>query len=270
MSSSKVRVITYVHELAYTIQTFDQASIKKALVQTNLFLAGSVAVKRNLLEMGVITEQVQVVPSSIPVAAITDKLAVIDTASVRASLQLQQHDQLLVAVGTADWRKGNDLFIQMAAHLAQRYPQVHFAWVGVAVGSLEHQRMSYEILKYRLGGRFHAVPVTSEYLKYIAASDIFVLPSREDPFPLVVLEAAAAGKPVVCFAETGGSPDFVGEKNGAVVPYGDTNAMSAAIELLLKDPIIRQHKGEHARAVVKQEYNIPQVATRIAQLLASE
>jgi len=264
---NKARVITYVHELAYIIQTFNPATIRKALTQTSLFLAGSNAVRQNLISLGVANEQVQVVPSSIPVAAITEKLANIDIDSVRDFLHLQPHEQLVVAVGTADWRKGNDLFMQMAFRLAQNQPQVRCAWVGVSAGTPEHLRMSYEIQHYHLEGRVHLLPVTSEYMSYIAAAELFILPSREDPFPLVVLEAAAAGKPIICFAETGGTPEFVGVENGSVVPYGDVIALSEAVETLLRDPVVRHRKGEHARATVHQSYNTPQAAARIAHLL---
>ncbi|MFD1872260.1 glycosyltransferase family 4 protein [Hymenobacter bucti] len=266
-SVCQARVITYVHELAYIIQTFDPAIIQKTLQQTSLFLAGSTAVQRQLISMNVAPERVQVVPSSIPVASIAEDLAAIETDSVRFALKLAVHEQLVVAVGTADWRKGNDLFMQMAAQVALNQPHVHFAWVGVSPGTIEHLRMSYEIQHYKLEGRFHLVPVTSEYLKYIASADVFVLPSREDPFPLVVLEAAAAGKPVVCFAEAGGTPDFVGTTNGEVVPYGDITAMSSAVATLLSNHSTRQQKGANARATVQQDYNTPQVAARIARLM---
>ncbi|TPG72263.1 glycosyltransferase family 4 protein [Hymenobacter nivis] len=270
LSFNKARVITYVHELAYTIQTFNSAEINKALQQTSLFLAGSNAVLQNLLSLGVANDLVHVVPSSIPVAAITEKLAITDVDSIRASLCLQPHEQLIVAVGTADWRKGNDLFIQMAARLVQMQPQLHFAWVGVSAGTLEHLRMRYEIEHYHLDGRVHLVAVTPDYLNYIAAAELFVLTSREDPFPLVVLEAAAAGKPIVCFADSGGTPGFVGVKNGTVVPYGDVIALSDAIEALLQDSSMRYRKGEHARITVQSEYDTPQVAVRIARLIALE
>ena len=264
---NKAPVVTYVHELAYTIQAYGVEIIKKAIEHTQLFLAGSMAVQRNLLHLGIEDSKIEVVPSSVPVAIITEKLAAIDVASVRTTLNLQANEQLLVAVGKADWRKGNDLFIQLAARLAQTHSQVQCVWVGVSPGTIEHLRMSYEISRYQLEGRFHLVPVTSDYLKYIAAADIFVLSSREDPFPLVVLEAAAAAKPVVCFAETGGAPDFVGTTHGVVVPYGDVAAMSDAITNLLTNQAARQRMGAVARTTVQEEYDNIKAAKKIASLL---
>ena len=59
------------------------------------------------------------------------------------------------------------------------------------------------------------------------ACDLFCLPSREDPFPLVMLEAGALGKPMVCFDGAGGAKEFAARGAGIVVPYLDVPAMAA-------------------------------------------
>ena len=74
---------------------------------------------------------------------------------------------------------------------------------------------------------------------WFRAGDVFLLPSREDPFPLVCLEAAEAGMPVVCFAEAGGMPDFVEDDAGFVVPYLDVEAMAEAV-----DPELYRNRAE--------------------------
>jgi glycosyltransferase involved in cell wall biosynthesis len=267
VSINKAPVITYVHELAYIMQAYGYETIEKALKQTTQFLAGSDAVKENLVKRGVAEGKIEVVPSSIPVESIEEKLASIDTKLVRDTLNLKSSDSLVSAVGGADWRKGTDLFIQMAALVSRTQPHVHFVWVGIAPDSIEHLRMTYEIERYNLENRVHLIPVTPDYLKYIAASDIFVLSSREDPFPLVVLEAALAAKPIVCFAKTGGSPDFIGSKHGEVVPYGDVLAMSNSIVNLLSNESSRYQLGSSARDTTRRKHDSLQAAERIATFL---
>ena len=262
-----VPIVTYVHELSYAIKLQNPASIQKVLQHTTLFLAGSGAVRRQLVGMGVAAGRVQVMPSSVPYDVLAAQLATIEVAEVRAELNLPAPAQVLVAVGKAGWRKGNDIFMQMATLIAARQSQVHFVWVGVSPGSLEHMHMSHDIARLGLTDRFHLIPVTPHYLRYIAAADVFVLTSREDPFPLVVLEAAVAGKPVVCFADSGGSPEFVSDANGVVVPYGNVTALADSLQALLADAAARTALGEHGRASVRQGYNIPVVADRIAQAL---
>ena len=72
-------------------------------------------------------------------------------------------------------------------------------------------------------------------LPYMLAADVFLLSSREDPFPLVCLEAADCGLPVLCFADAGGMPLFVQEDAGAVVPYLDVDEMANQLRSFLAD-----------------------------------
>jgi glycosyltransferase involved in cell wall biosynthesis len=267
LNFSKAPVITYVHELAYAIQAQDPAAVAKVQQHTQRFLAGSGAVRQQLLTIGVAPEKIDIVPSSVPYDALVSRLAGIAVPQVRAELQMEAHQQVVVAVGTVEWRKGSDLFVQMASLLVREQPQVHFVWVGGVSNSPEHWRMQYDIDHLGLASRVHLIPVTPDYLKYIALADVFVLPSREDPFPLVVLEASVAGKPTVCFADTGGSPEFVGTENGTVVPYGNVAAMAESITALLLDASVRAAKGEHACRLVQQKYNIPVAAGRILQII---
>src|SRR5205814_4023764 len=61
---------------------------------------------------------------------------------------------------------------------------------------------------------------------YLRAGDVFLLSSREDPFPLVALEAAQCGLPILCFADSGGMQEFVEGDAGYVVPAADVEAMA--------------------------------------------
>jgi glycosyltransferase involved in cell wall biosynthesis len=63
-------------------------------------------------------------------------------------------------------------------------------------------------------------------LKYFAAFDVFALVSREDPFPVVCLEAASLGKPIVCFNSSDGEKEFVENDCGFVVPDLDIEIMT--------------------------------------------
>jgi glycosyltransferase involved in cell wall biosynthesis len=91
---------------------------------------------------------------------------------------------------------------------------------------------------------------------YFAAMDVFVLPSREDPFPLVCLEAAAAGRPIVCFENAGGMPEFVEDDCGFVVPYMDIEAFAERLTRLIDDSQLRTRMGEAARNKVRSRHNV--------------
>jgi len=264
---NKVPVITYVHELAHVIQEQDPIAIRKVMQHTTQFLTGSDAVKRNLLNMGVSEDIIKVMPSSIPYDKLISNLSGVDINQLRAELNLQVADKVIIAIGAAEWRKGNDLFIQLAKNICGTHSDVHFVWVGVKEGSSSFKQMQYDIEHLGIKERVHLIPVIPDALKYLALADIFVLTSREDPFPVVILEAAAAGKPIVCFADTGGSPDFVGTANGVVVPYGNIEAMQLSLIVLLFDEKTRTTLGENARQLVRKEYNVSVVADRIGKVI---
>jgi glycosyltransferase involved in cell wall biosynthesis len=63
------------------------------------------------------------------------------------------------------------------------------------------------------------VEAVSNPLDYLSVFDIFALTSREDPYPLVVLEAALLQKPMVCFEKAGGAQDLIETDAGLIVPY---------------------------------------------------
>ena len=93
-------------------------------------------------------------------------------------------------------------------------------------------------------------------LDYFALFDVSVSLSREDPFPLVVLEAASMGKPTVCFDRAGGAKEFVEEDCGYVVPYLDIQAMSSKVVDLLKSVELRQRLGRNALNKVRARCDV--------------
>ena len=80
-----------------------------------------------------------------------------------------------------------------------------------------------------------------------ADADVFAFPTLDDPFGMVLLEAAAAGLPVIASPHAGATADFVRDGvNGFVVEPTDTDAMAAAIARLGRDPRLRARMGEAA------------------------
>jgi glycosyltransferase involved in cell wall biosynthesis len=101
----------------------------------------------------------------------------------------------------------------------------------------------------------------------MGAADVFVLTSREDPYPLVCLEAAALEKPIVCFAGAGGMPEFVENDCGFVVPYLDIAAMGDHVVSLLDAPDLRVVIGRAARRKVSERHDVGKAAPRILEII---
>jgi len=94
---------------------------------------------------------------------------------------------------------------------------------------------------------------------YYAMADVVVLPSRREGLPLVVLEAQAAGKPVVGAAATGIVDIVVDNETGLLVPVGDVPALAAAMARLITDKALATRLGLAGQEQVKRKFRQEQI-----------
>jgi hypothetical protein len=132
----------------------------------------------------------------------------------------------------------------------------HFCWVGDIDPSLKDW-MANEISDAERTGTFHMAGYRQDIAALLSAADAFVLTSREDPFPSVVLEALYAGLPTIAFEDSGGIPELLRvHPLGHIVPFADTVAMAAAL-------VSAQRKGPTAaarilgRKVIAENFDFP-------------
>ncbi|GAB3947931.1 hypothetical protein GCM10028805_21100 [Spirosoma harenae] len=247
---AKTPVVTFVHELAMSVRIYTHPDELAYLLQrTNHLLAVSKATARYY-------EQVHGFnPARISLYTLIDTPSLESNVqkarsqpTIYSSLGLPDDALIVGGCGNAEWRKGNDLFVTLAKQVIGRYRNttgqpIHFVWVGMPPGSL-HDDLWLDIQKAGLASYVHLIPPTPDVLRYISRFDVFVLCSREDPYPLVVFEAGLCDVPVVCFDGAGGSPELVETDGGFVVPYLDLDAMSERILELLHQPALRQQMGK--------------------------
>jgi glycosyltransferase involved in cell wall biosynthesis len=95
----------------------------------------------------------------------------------------------------------------------------------------------------------------SDIPQIMAACDVFSLPSFEEPFGLVFLEAMATERPVIA-SDDGGTPEVVEHgRSGLLSPTKDIDALTANIVTLLKDGALRARMGAYGRARVLEYFN---------------
>lgn len=242
-----VPVVSRIPELEYVIRLFDRdGSATKTFQRSHHLIAVSEAVRENLMRNHHIPES----DISVIYGAVRNTRAVDpgQVERVRQQWSIGKDSVVVGACGTLIWRKGPDLFIRVAQRVKELLPDrdVTFMWVGGNTQSaawLEYHR-ELELLG------LDNVRITGEVdntAAYYAAMDIFLMTSREDPFPLVNLEAARQGLPIICFDRSGGSVEFVTDEVGKVVPYGDTETMVGQLVEWILDADISEKKGYAAK-----------------------
>ncbi|GMA40987.1 D-inositol-3-phosphate glycosyltransferase [Mobilicoccus caccae] len=175
-----------------------------------------------------------------------------DVAAARAEVGIDADDLLLVFVGRVQPLKAPDLLIEAVADLVRRRPdlapRLRVAILGGPSGSgLERPRWLEDLAAERgLADRVVFSPPTSRarLAQWYRAADLVAVPSYNESFGLVAVEAQACGTPVVA-ADVGGLPTAVG--GGVLVPTHDIADWSREFERLLDDPAERSRLSDLAR-----------------------
>lgn len=257
-------ILCHIHELGHSLERhFGGENLRAVLASTDFFLAGSGAVAEYLLNV-----------RKLPASRVTVAYPFIDVAynlaqaKVRAVPPLPTKGLIVGACGTIGWRKGTDLFLQLAKQVLSRTGQpVHFVWVGGPLDQGEYTQLAHDSGVMGIRDSVTFTGTVKDHVPIFAQFDIFVLSSREDPFPLVALDAASLGIPVVCFDKAGGTPELVEDDAGVVVPYMDVDGMARAVLELSGDPLLRRRLGDAAAAKVKARYDIAAAGSRIVNLV---
>ncbi|PLS85726.1 MAG: hypothetical protein CYG60_11055 [Actinobacteria bacterium] len=156
--------------------------------------------------------------------------------------------------------KGIEIFLEAAARVAPLFPKANFLVIGD--GPLREELAA---LAGRLGleQRVHFLGFRSDARALIEVSDVLVVSSLSEGTPLVILEAMAAGVPIVA-TTVGGIPDQVRhEKEGLLVAPGDPVALGDAVLKLLPDPTYARRLGEAGRRRAASEFSHATLLQRI-------
>lgn len=163
---------------------------------------------------------------------------------------IPKDNDIILNVGFAEKRKGFDLFYETSQKLKD--DKFTFFWAGAIDDDMKEKYLD------RVNDADNIIFTgfisdKDELMAYYDACDIFLLTSREDPFPSVVLEAFNAKKPVVAFENAGGFQDIViNNETGYLVDFESTDGLVEKIRLLSADESLRQRMGENAKRICEQ------------------
>ncbi len=224
--------ICWLHELEYIAKSFFGGKFVELSDCADQFIVVSKAVEAMLRKFGIEKKTHLVYEFSKARQEINETIE-----TVKSELGIPPNAFVVGGSGTIEWRKGVDLFLQIAAQIVAQTKDVYFVWVGgkSPYSDVEYNQIKHDLERLDLKNRLIFTGMQKNPHRIFAAMDLFALTSREDPFPLVCLEAASLGKPTICFEKAGGMPEFVEQDAGATVAYADINAFCEKITYFYND-----------------------------------
>jgi glycosyltransferase involved in cell wall biosynthesis len=225
---------------------------------TDLSLAVSQGVKDYLVkEIGLDPDKVRVVVNGVDIAAID---AARPGPEVRRELGRPEGARVIGLVGRLDhWGKGHKELFSAMTQLKDRFP-CHALIVGGGRREAEVKQMAASM---GLAGQMHFLGSRRDVPDLLQAMDIFVLPSYNEGLSLALLEAMAAGLPVIV-SRVGGNPEVVTDgATGLLIPPRDAEALAQALERLMADPARAKEMGENARRLVEVNYSLERLGREI-------
>jgi glycosyltransferase involved in cell wall biosynthesis len=257
-------LVSHIHELDVgLVHGLTDGERGFLLSATDRFVAASQAVADNLVQHhGVDVARISVHHEFIDLTAVPDAGR---AAELRTSMGIPEDAFVVGASGMIDLRKAPDLFVRLAWELGRRdvAAPVHLIWVGGTLGGPIWGPVAEDLRRLGLEGHVHFTGPTDHPLDAFSLCDLFVLPSREDAFPLACLEAGGLGVPIVCF-DTGGMPELVGPSGGGVVvPYPDVGLMADTVAALAADGTRRHAMSTAIREAVAAKHDVALAAPRL-------
>ena len=229
----------FLEPLSNASKSFYLALEKTASAYRDFIITVSDADKKAALDNKLIAEnKIQTIHNGLP------KLQFLEKQEARKKLLLPENKILLGCVANFYKTKGLDILVDAISLLDDKIKNnIHLSIIGRSNHARDEVRS--KILEYELGEKITLIDSLPMAYPYLSAFDVFILPSRKEGFPLVLLEAMQAGLPIVA-TKVGGIPEAL-EDGGLQVAPEDPKALADAIQLLINDKNLASQFSQRAK-----------------------
>jgi starch synthase (maltosyl-transferring) len=184
----------------------------------------------------------------------------------RSVLGAPPHALAAVYVGRLDPQKGVDVLLQAIARAQQSLPHLH---VSLAGSGPEQESLIKMARQLNVDSRTHFLGWRDDVCNLLKAADLFVMPSRWEGMPNAVLEAMAAGLPVIATRAEGSAELVRDGQTGKLVAIDDPDELAAAMVSLGNDPAMRRRYGQNGQEVARREFSIDRMIAQYVALYES-
>lgn len=218
-------------------------------------IAVSEKMRQNSIADGVNAKKIHVILSGIePLDTKT-----VNRADARKDLGIGENDLFLLTVGRLTYQKAHEVFVEAMAEVVQEFPNAQAAICGD--GPLRPQLES-QIKELGLTQKVMLLGLQNDVARLLAAADIFVLPSRWEGLPRALLEAMAAGLPVIATRVDGTQELIDDEVTGLLAPAEDSHGLAESILRLATDAGIRNEIARSAQSFVMKKHTLDRMCQK--------
>jgi len=191
----------------------------------------------------------------------------INPAPARAGLRIDEPDPVVLFVGRMAWQKGPDLLVESMPGLIHYYPRTKFVFAGDG-----HMRPQLEDRVSAMGlgdtARFVGYRSGSDLVGMYKAADVVCVPSRNEPFGIVILEAWGAAKPVVV-TRNGGPAEFVRHGETGWVVSDNRDSVGWGLGTALADLTAAREMGSRGRGEAEKRFSWNTIAEQTESVYES-
>ena len=231
--------------------------LTQAFVDHNVCVSRAVA-EFSMSEGRLSPKKVSVIPNAVDFQQFASAIPV-----TRTSLGIPADAPLVLFVGRLDPQKAPFVLLEAFQRLMARHPNWQLLFVGH--GPLE-VTMRQWIAEHQLGQSIHLIGWRPDVPQLLMAADCLVLPSLWEGMPNIVLEAMAAGLPVVVSQVEGTDELIQSGESGLLVKPGSTDDLERAIETILVDPVLSTRLSQNAQQIVQKQFTFDAMIAAYGQI----
>jgi glycosyltransferase involved in cell wall biosynthesis len=226
-------------------------------------VAVSAMTRQKLLEEGVKAERIIVIQNGIA----STPLEGVNKLEVRKEAGMREDDLVMLAVGRLVYSKAHEILIAAMPAVLKEFPT---AKVGICGDGVLRADLEAQIRSLGLSDSVRLLGESDHVAKFLASSDVFVLPSRWEGLPMALLEAMMAGLPIIATKVEGVEEVIVQGEHGLLVPIENPDALADAIIQLLADPQLRHKMGAAAKKQVLEWYTTDRMCEQYLALILKQ
>jgi glycosyltransferase involved in cell wall biosynthesis len=255
LSKNNIKTISLIHELPKVIEQFkaeSKAELISKYAEKVIFPSKYVSEKFNTI-VNVKKEKIMIAPQGLFKENKYKHSKKEAGYELRKKLNIPENSYVVLGVGYADLRKGIDLFAEVAINVIKTNTKIYFVWVGNKEENVMNEVVK-EINKFDYKENIIFIEAQNDISVFYAGADIYLMTSREDPFPTVVIDAMNVATPVIGFENAGGFADIVNKNTGFLVPFMDIEEMCSKVVELINDEGLRIKKGGFASTLISEKF----------------